>query len=75
MCLKSLARSNWNFSWIDGLHMLMSRRSTTRKPTLDGSIDIGMLLSGGSFIFTAYFWLVKARREKPNLEFYQLSDF
>ena len=42
---------------------------------MDGSIDFGMLLSSGSFVFTAYFWLVKARWENPNLDFYQLSDF
>jgi hypothetical protein len=38
-------------------------------------IDFRMLLSGASFLFTAYFWFVKARRERPCLEFFQLSDF
>lgn len=41
---------------------------------MDG-IDFSVLLSGISFIFTAYFWFVKARRERPNLEFYQLCDY
>ena len=38
-------------------------------------IDPRMLLSGASFLFTTYFWFVKARKERPNLEFYQLSDY
>jgi len=42
---------------------------------MDGSIDFRMLLSGASFLVTAYFWFVKARKEKANLEFFQLSDF
>lgn len=42
---------------------------------MDGSIDYRMLMSAASFVFTAYFWFVKARKERPNLEFYQLSDF
>jgi hypothetical protein len=42
---------------------------------MDGSIGIEMALSGMSFAFTSYFWLVKARKERPNLQFYQLSDF
>ena len=40
-----------------------------------GTIDFGVLLSGISLLFTAYFWFVKARGERPNLEFYQLSDY
>lgn len=42
---------------------------------MDGMIDFRMLLSGASFLFTTYFWFVKARKESPNLEFYQLSDY
>ena len=42
---------------------------------MDGLIDFRMLLSGASFLFTTYFWFVKARKERPNLEFYQLSDY
>ena len=42
---------------------------------MDGTIDMRMLLSGASFVFTTYFWFVKARKERPNLQFYQLSNF
>lgn len=42
---------------------------------MDNSIDIPMVLSGASFLFTTYFWFVKARKERPSLRFYQLSDF
>lgn len=42
---------------------------------MEGLIDFRMLLSGASFLFTTYFWFVKARKEKPNLEFFQLSDY
>lgn len=42
---------------------------------MDSLIDPRMLLSGLSFLFTTYFWFVKARKESPNLEFYQLSDY
>lgn len=42
---------------------------------MDGSVGLEMALSVSSFLFTSYFWLVKSRRERPKLEFYQLSDF
>jgi len=42
---------------------------------MDSVMDPRMLLSGASFLFTTYFWFVKARKEKPNLQFHQLSDF
>lgn len=42
---------------------------------MSGEIDVQMLLSGFSFAVTSYFWLVKARKERPNLQFYQLSNF
>ena len=42
---------------------------------MEGGIDLSMLLSTGSFLCTAYFWFIKARKERPNLEFYQLSDY
>jgi len=42
---------------------------------MNGTIDFELLLSGASILFTTYFWFVKARREKPHLEFFQLSDF
>lgn len=42
---------------------------------MDGVIDARMLVSAVSAAFTAYFWFVKARRERPNLQFYQLSDY
>lgn len=42
---------------------------------MDGSVDYSLVLSGVSCLFTAYFWLVKARKERPHLEFYQLSNF
>ncbi len=35
----------------------------------------GIILSVVTFVFTAYFWLVKARGERPNLRFYQLNNF
>ena len=34
-----------------------------------------LVMSGSSLLVTGYFWLVKARREQPCLEFHQLSDF
>lgn len=42
---------------------------------MDVAFDLKMALSGLSFVFTSYFWFVKARKERPNLEFFQLSDF
>ena len=42
---------------------------------METTIDIGILLSGLSVLFTTYFWFVKARGERPNLQIYQLSDF
>lgn len=42
---------------------------------MDGTIDLGMALSAASFFVTSYFWLVKARKDRPNLQFYQVSDF
>jgi hypothetical protein len=38
-------------------------------------VDIPAVLSGASFLFTSYFWFIKARKEKPHLQFYQLSNF
>ncbi len=32
-------------------------------------------MSGVSLLVTAYFWLIKSRKEQPHLEFHQLSDF
>jgi len=43
--------------------------------SMDGLIDFRMLLSGASFLFTTYFWFMKARKERPNLAFYQLCDY
>lgn len=54
---------------------LLLRGGLTAYWTMDGMIDFGMLLSGASFLFTTYFWFVKAHKERPNLEFYQLSDY
>ncbi len=42
---------------------------------MDSVFDIRMVFSGFSFVVTSYFWLVKARKERPNLQFYQLSNF
>ena len=42
---------------------------------METTIDIRMIFSGFSFLVTSYFWLVKARKERPNLQFYQLSNF
>lgn len=38
-------------------------------------VDLRMVLSAFSFVVTSYFWLVKARKERPHLEFHQLSGF
>ena len=38
-------------------------------------IDVPTVLSIVSFVFTIYFWMVKANREAPKLDFYQLNDF
>ncbi|MEM6470654.1 MAG: hypothetical protein AAF802_13940 [Planctomycetota bacterium] len=38
-------------------------------------IDLSMVLSGASCLCTSYFWFVKNRRERPNLEFHQLGNF
>lgn len=38
-------------------------------------LDIQLMLTGISFVVTMYFWLIKAHKDKPNLEFYQLSHF
>lgn len=40
-----------------------------------GSIDLQTLFSAASLLLTLYFWCVKSRRERPNLEFHQLSHF
>ncbi|MDG2219870.1 MAG: hypothetical protein P8L85_00715 [Rubripirellula sp.] len=34
-----------------------------------------LAISGVSLALTSYFWLVRIRKERPNLEFVQLSDF
>ena len=34
-----------------------------------------LIISGASFAITIYFWVVKASNERPNLEFFQLSNF
>jgi len=39
------------------------------------NIDVPILLSSVSFLFTTYFWFVKARGERPNLKFHQLSEY
>lgn len=38
-------------------------------------VSIETVLAGFSAAMTSYFWLVKARREKPCLEFHQLGAF
>ena len=42
---------------------------------MDSSMDLRMVFSGFSFLVTTYFWFVKARKERPCLQFYQLSNF
>ena len=42
---------------------------------MDISIDAGIVLSCISLLFTAYFWLIQARKERPNLAFFQLANF
>ncbi|QDT68021.1 hypothetical protein MalM25_09330 [Planctomycetes bacterium MalM25] len=42
---------------------------------MDSVLDPKLIFSALSFVFTAYFWLVKARKERPNLQFHQLSSF
>ena len=39
------------------------------------SISWELLFSSLSFVVTVYFWFVKARRDRPNLQFHQLSNF
>ncbi len=36
---------------------------------------IELIISCASFLFTAYFWFVQARRERPQLKIYQVSGF
>lgn len=38
-------------------------------------IDLTAVLSTISFCVTCYFWFVRARKDRPKLEFMQLSDF
>ena len=38
-------------------------------------VNIELIMSGASLAATGYFWLLKARKDLPKLEFYQLSDF
>lgn len=42
---------------------------------MDLPIDAQLLFSGVSLIVTCYFWCVRTRRERPNLQFHQLADF
>lgn len=42
---------------------------------MDIRFDAQLVISLLSLLITAYFWLVRVRRERPNLEFIQLSDF
>lgn len=42
---------------------------------MDLPLDASMMLSGATTLFTAYFWLVRANRERPALAFVQLSRF
>lgn len=42
---------------------------------METAIDFRMVLSASSFLFTSYFWLVKARKERPCLRFHQLSNY
>ncbi len=39
------------------------------------SLNAEMLMSGASLLVTIYFWLIKANRERPQLEFFQLCDY
>jgi len=39
------------------------------------SPEVQQFMAAGSAAVTSYFWLVKARRERPKLELYQLSNF
>ena len=42
---------------------------------MSGTVDMELLMSGASLAVTAYFWLIKARKDLPHLQFYQLNDF
>ena len=42
---------------------------------MDSVLDPKLIFSALSFAFTGYFWLVKARKERPDLRFHQLSHF
>ncbi|MFK8114090.1 MAG: hypothetical protein AB8B91_17945 [Rubripirellula sp.] len=38
-------------------------------------LDAQTLFSGLSLLVTCYFWLTRVRKERPHLQFHQLSDF
>jgi len=38
-------------------------------------MSVEMVLSVLSTVVTGYFWLVRARQERPNLKIFQLRDF
>ena len=42
---------------------------------MESIFNLEMLFSSVSFLVTTYFWCVKANKERPNIEFYQLSNF
>jgi hypothetical protein len=39
------------------------------------TMSVEMALSAASAVVTGYFWLVRARQERPNLKIFQLRDF
>ncbi|MFT7642030.1 MAG: hypothetical protein ACI9G1_003787 [Pirellulaceae bacterium] len=51
------------------------QKATDGGKALITNIDLGLVLSALSCLFTAYFWIVKVRKEQPNIQFFQLSNF
>ena len=49
--------------------------STNLGKTMTNGIDPELAMSALSLLVTCYFWFIKARKDRPNLQFYQLSDF
>jgi hypothetical protein len=42
---------------------------------MTNGMDVELAISALSLVVTCYFWFVRARRDRPNLQFYQLGDF
>lgn len=80
-CDVHLSVLGFNLSWsgsVSGARLPTTTTSRIRHPLkrmetgMEGILDVQMLRRGGSFLFTTYFWFVKARRERPSLQCFQL---